>query len=429
MTTHLKKFFLIWKVKELRNSILVVLGLLLLFRFTSHIPIPGVDVEALRRLFASNQYLGLLNMFSGGTYQNFSVTAMGVGPYITASIVIQLLTMVIPRLEEIQKDGESGQRRLNQYMRVLTIPFAALQAYGVIQIMRQGSRGEILANMSMVQMATIIIAMIAGSMFLMWIGEIISEKKVGNGISLIIFAGIVARLPATFSQTVSTFDSSQILTLVSYVLIGIVTIAGVVFITEAQRNIPVTYARFVRGQSASSGGSTTHLPLRVNMGGVIPIIFAVSVILFPPLIAQFFVNAKTAWLAHTASWVVTVSQNRLIYAISYFVLVIFFTYFYTSVIFHPEQIAENLQKQGGYIPGIRPGVPTAQYLQFVTNRILIVGAIFLAVIAVLPLAVSRLTGTQNLVVGGTSLLIVVSVIIETVQQIEAQLVMREYDIS
>jgi preprotein translocase subunit SecY len=428
MTTHLKKLFLIWKVKELRNSILIVLGLLLLFRATAHIPIPGVDVEALRRLFASNQYLGLLNMFSGGTYQNFSVTAMGVGPYITASIVVQLLTMVIPRFEEIQKEGESGQRRLNQYMRILTVPFAALQAYGVIQILRQGSRGAVLGGLSVFQFATIIIAMIAGSMFLMWIGEIISEKKVGNGISLIIFAGIVAGLPSIVQQTASTFDSSQVIMLAAYLLIAVVTIAGVVFITEAQRNIPVTYARFVRG-SSSQGGSNTHLPLRVNMGGVIPIIFAISVILFPPLVAQFFVHAKTAWIAGAAGWIVAVSQDRLVYAISYFVLVIFFTYFYTSVIFHPEQIAENLQKQGGYVPGIRPGVPTAQYLQFVTNRILVVGAVFLAVIAVLPLAVSHLTGTQNLVVGGTSLLIVVSVIIETVQQIEAQLVMREYDVS
>jgi len=428
MTTNLKKLFLIWKVKDLRNSLLTVVALLLLFRATAHLPIPGVDVEALRRLFASNQYLGLLNMFSGGTYQNFAVTAMGVGPYITASIVVQLLTMVIPRFEEIQKEGESGQRRLNQYMRILTVPFAALQAYGVIQILRQGSRGAILPSLSLFQFATIIIAMVAGSMFLMWIGEIISERKVGNGISLIIFSGIIAGLPATIQQTATTFDPSQIIMLAAYLAIGVVTIAGVVFITEAQRNIPVTYARFVRG-SSTMGGASTHLPLRVNMGGVIPIIFAISVILFPPLVAQFFVQAKTVWLAGAANWIVTVSQNRLVYAVSYFVLVIFFTYFYTSVIFHPEQVAENLQKQGGYVPGIRPGVPTAQYLQYVTNRILIVGAIFLAVIAVLPLAVSQLTGTQNLVVGGTSLLIVVSVVIETVQQIEAQLVMREYDVT
>ncbi len=428
MTTHLKKLFLIWKVKDLRNSILLVLGMLVIFRLTTHIPIPGVDVEALRRLFASNQYLGLLNIFSGGTYENFAVTAMGVGPYITASIVIQLLTMVIPRLEEIQKEGESGQRRLNQYMRILTVPFAALQAYGVIQILRQGSQGAVLGSLSAFGFATVIVSMIAGSMFLMWIGEIISEKKVGNGISLIIFAGIVAGLPSIVRQTAVTFDTTQILNLAIFAAIGIVTIAGVVFITEAQRNIPVTYARFVRGQG-SMGGASTHLPLRVNMGGVIPIIFAISVILFPPLIAQFFVNAKTQWLADAASWIMTVTQDPWVYAISYFVLVIFFTYFYTSVIFHPEQIAENLQKQGGYVPGIRPGVPTAQYLQYVINRILVVGAFFLAVIAVLPLAVSHLTGTQNLVIGGTSLLIVVSVVIETVQQIEAQLVMREYDVT
>lgn len=427
MTTHLKKLFQIWKVKEIRNSILAVFGLLIIFRLTSHIPIPGVDIEALRRLFASNQYLSLLNLFSGGTYQNFSVTAMGVGPYITASIIIQLLTMVIPRLEEIQKEGESGQRRLNQYMRILTVPLAALQAYGVIQLLRQGSQGQVLGNVTLFQFATIIIAMIGGSMFLMWIGEVISERKVGNGISLIIFAGIVSRIPATVAQAASTFDSSQVITYISYLLIGVITVAGVIFITEAQRNIPVAYARFVRGQS-TMGGNTTHLPLRVNMGGVIPIIFAVSIILFPPLVAQFFTGAKTVWLANAASWVVTVSQNRLVYAVAYFVLTVFFTFFYTAVIFHPDQIAENLQKQGGYVPGVRPGLPTAQYLQFITNRILIVGAFFLAIIAVLPLAVAQLTGTQNLIVGGTSLLIVVSVIIETVQQIEAQMIMREYDV-
>jgi preprotein translocase subunit SecY len=427
MTTHLKKLAMIWRIKEVRNSILTVLGILLIFRLTSHIPIPGVDIEALRKFFASNQYLGLLNIFSGGTFQNFSVTAMGVGPYITASIIIQLLTMVIPRLEEIQKEGEAGQRRLNQYMRIMTVPLAALQSYGVIRIINQSSRQAILGNLSAYQLITVIISMTAGSMFLMWIGEIISEKKVGNGISLIIFAGIIARLPSMVEQAATTFDATQIITIISYLAIGIVTIAGVVFITEAQRNISVTYARFVRGQS-SGGGATTHLPLRVNMGGVIPIIFAISIILFPPLIAQYLLGAKTAWLAAAASWVYAISKNQLIYAISYFVLVIFFTYFYTAVIFHPEQIAENLQKQGGYIPGIRPGLPTAQYLQYVTNRILLVGAVFLAVIAVLPLAVSQLTGTQNLVIGGTSLLIVVAVIIETVQQIEAQLIMREYDV-
>lgn len=410
----------------MRNSILVVLGILFLFRLTSHIPIPGVDIEALRKFFASNQYLGLLNVFSGGTFQNFSVTAMGVGPYITASIIVQLLTMVIPRLEEIQKEGESGQRRLNQYMRVLAVPLAALQSYGVIKLINQSSRQAILGDLSIYQLATVIVAMTAGSMFLMWIGEIISEKKVGNGISLIIFAGIVARLPAMVQQAATTFDATQIINIVSYLVIGVITIAGVVFITEAQRNIPVTYARFVRGQ-ATTGGSTTHLPLRVNMGGVIPIIFAISIILFPPLIAQYLLGAKTAWLASAASWVYEVSKNQLLYAIAYFILVVFFTYFYTAVIFRPEQVAENLQKQGGYIPGIRPGLPTAQYLQYVINRVLIVGAVFLAAIAVLPLAVSQFTGTQNLVIGGTSLLIVVSVIIETVHQIEAQMIMREYD--
>jgi preprotein translocase subunit SecY len=303
-----------------------------------------------------------------------------------------------------------------------------LQSYGVIQLLRQGTNSQVLGDLTPFHYATTLITLTGGSMFLMWLGEIISERKVGNGISLIIFAGIISRLPNLVQQAAVTFDASQIITLLSYLAIGVVTIAGVVFITEAQRNIPVTYARFMRGQS-SVGGSTTHLPLRVNMGGVIPIIFAISVILFPPLIAQFFINAKTVWLANFAGWVVAVSQNRLIYAISYFVLVVFFTFFYTAVIFRPDTIAENLQKQGGYVPGIRPGLPTAQYLQHVVNRVLIVGAFFLAVIAVLPLAVSQLTGTNNLIIGGTSLLIVVSVIIETVQQIESQLVMREYELS
>ncbi len=428
MTNHLKKLLFVWKVKEIRTSILLVLGLLLLFRLTAHIPIPGVDVENLRRFFSSNQYLGLLNIFSGGTYENFSVVAMGVGPYITASIIIQLLTMVIPRLEEIQKEGEQGQRRLNQYMRILTVPLAVLQSYGVIQLLKQSTQNSVIGDLTAFRLATMLITLTAGSMFLMWIGEIISQRKVGNGISLLIFAGIVSALPGVVQQAAVTFDSSQLITIISYLAIGIVTIAGVVFITEAQRNIPVTYARFVRGQS-TYGGATTHLPLRVNMGGVIPIIFAISVILFPPLVAQFFVNAKTAWLGSAAQWTISVSQNQLVYAISYFVLVVFFTYFYTAVIFRPDQIAENLQKQGGYIPGIRPGIPTAQYLQYVVNRVLIVGALFLAIIAVLPLAVSQLTGTTNLIVGGTSLLIVVSVVIETVQQIESQMVMREYDVT
>jgi preprotein translocase subunit SecY len=260
----------------------------------------------------------------------------------------------------------------------------------------------------------------------MWIGELISEKKVGNGISLLIFAGIVANIPGAISRTLAVFDPSQIFNLILFAIIAIITIVGIIILTEGQRNIPISYAKQVRG-TRMYGGMSTHLPLRVSMAGVIPIIFAISIILFPPMIAQFFVHAKTFWLASAAEWVINIFRNQLFYAILYFILVFGFTYFYTAVIFHPDQVAENLQKHGGFIPGIRPGRPTALYLQYVVNRIIFAGALFLAAIAVLPLGMRWITGLQTLVIGGTSVLIVVSVIIETIRQIDAQLTMREYE--
>lgn len=420
-----EKIFQIWKIKDLRQNILFVIGALVLFRLVAHIPVPGVDVLALRKFFQSNQILGLMNIFSGGTMENFSVIMLGVAPYITASIIFQLLTMIVPSLEEMSKEGESGRRRLNQYTRLLTVPLAFLQSYGMIMLLKQSARG-IIGDMDLFRLATTMLTITAGTIFLMWLGELISEKRVGNGISLLIFAGIISALPGTVQQILVTFDQSQLIQLIIFAIIAVITIVGVVFITEGQRNVPVSYARQVRG-NRTYGGSVTHLPLRVNMAGVIPIIFAISVILFPPMVAQFFARARTAWIAEVAQWTMNLFNNQIFYGILYFILVVAFSYFYTAVIFHPVKIAENLQKQGGFIPGIRPGRLTAEYLQYTVNRILLAGALFLGLIAVLPLTMQWITNTRTMIIGGASLLIVVSVVIETVRQIESQLMMRKYE--
>lgn len=414
----------IWKTKELRDSVLFVLAMLVVFRIATHVPIPGIDVQNLKAFFDSNQVLGLLNIFSGGTMEQFSVVTLGVGPYITASIIFQLLGMIVPRLEEMQKET-GGQERINQYTRVATVPLALLQSYGMLSLLRQSSLG-IIGDMTRFDWAVALSAMTAGTLFLVWIGELISERKIGNGVSILIFANIVSRVPSLIQQAAVTYDSTQLFTWIAFAAIGAATIAGVVFITEAQRNVPVIYAKRMRG-AKMFGGVQTFLPLRVNMAGVIPIIFAISIILFPPMIAQFFIHAKTEAVVKAAQAVISFFQGQLAYGIMYFVLVFLFTYFYTAVVFHPEQVAENLQKQGGFVPGIRPGRPTAEYIMKTLNRITPAGAGFLAVIAVLPLAVQQLTGSQSLVVGGTSLLIVVSVAIEIVKQLKSQLTMREYE--
>lgn len=420
----LAKLEQIWKAKDLRNSVLFVLVMLVVFRLAAHIPVPGVDATALKNLFSSNQILGLMNIFSGGGMENFSIVMMGIAPYITSSIIFQLLGMIVPSIEEMQKE-ESGRQKINTWTRWATVPLAAMQAYGMITLLQRSNQG-ILGDISAFDFGAIILTITAGTIFLMWIGELISEKKIGNGISLLIFAGIVAGIWQQVQQFILTFDQTQIFTVVGFVVITILTVVGVVIINEGQRNIPVQYARQIRGNRAF-GGSSTHLPLRVNMAGVIPIIFAISVVLFPPMIAQFFIHAKTTWIAAMAAKTIELFNNQLIYGIIYFVLVFAFTYFYTEVIFHPDQISENLQKQGGFIPGIRPGNPTRDYLAYTSHRIIFFGALFLSLIATLPLIMQYFTGIQSMAIGGTSLLIVVSVVIETVKQIESQLTMREYD--
>ncbi len=398
--------------------------MLVIFRIAAHIPVPGIDAAALAQVFTKNQFLGLLNIFSGGTLKSFSVVAMGVMPYITASIIFQLLGMIVPSFDEMQKE-ESGRQKINMWTRWLTVPLCLIQAYSLILLLSR--QGQFFIGAPTTTIILAMISMTAGTIFLMWIGELISEKNIGNGVSIIILAGIVAGLPTTLSQSLAVYDQSQLVTLILFVAVVLVTVIGIVIMNEAERNIPVQYARHIQG-SRLAGGSSSHIPIRLNMGGVIPIIFAISIILFPTVLAQFFLNAKTAFLRNAATHVLQVFQNQLFYGIAYFVLVFLFAYFYTAVIFHPEQVAENIQKQGGFIPGIRPGKHTADYLNFVTNRLLLLGATFLAVIAVLPLVVQHFTGSQSMVIGGTSVLIIVAVVIDSVKQIEAQLTMREYDL-
>ncbi len=410
----------IWKVKEIRKSIFFVFCMLVLYRIVANIPIPGVDPQGLKQIFDSNQLLGLINVFSGGGISNFSIVAMGVAPYITSSIIYQLLVMIVPRLEALSKEPD-GQQRINKYTRITTIPLAIIQAFGLITLFSQSGLGAVI-HLNTIQTITAIIIMTAGTIFLMWLGELISERKIGNGISLIIFAGIVATLPQTIQRTLYLFDKTQLTSLIVFLVISLVTIIAVVYMTEGQRNIPVSYARNVRGMGKS------FLPLRVNQAGVIPIIFAISIILFPPLIAQFFLRARSESLVAASNWVIELFQNQTFYGILYFLLVVGFTYFYTAVVFHPERIAENLQKQGGFVPGIRPGKNTEHYLNMVMNRITFAGALFLGMIAILPLVSQNIVGAQQqLVIGGTSLLIVVSVVIESMKQIDAQLTMRDYD--
>lgn len=416
----------IWKATDVRNSIFYVLALLVVFRIAAHIPVPGINASDLQQYFQSNQVLGMLDLFSGGAMQNFSVVMLGVGPYITSSIIFQLLVMVVPKLEALQNEGEYGRGKINQWTRMLTVPLAAIQGYSFIRLISAQTQGRLLSDISAFQFITAIIIITAGTVFLMWLGELITEKHIGNGVSLIIFAGIVSRLPGAIRNTFIAFDNTMVLSLVIFVVVSLITIAAIVIITEGTRNIPVSYARHVVGQR-NVGGVKTHLPLRVNQAGVIPIIFAISVIIFPPMVAQFFERSQVAWVASSALWVKDLFANQLFYGIFYFIMVVLFTFFYTSVIFKPTQIAENLQKQGGFIPGIRPGRHTADYLNTVMLRIVLVGAIFLGIIAILPLIVGPLTGIVTLSIGGTSLLIVVAVVIETVNQIDAQLVMRDYE--
>lgn len=415
----------IWRIREIRYSILFVLLGITIFRIAAHIPVPGISTTGLSALLAGNQFLGLLNVFSGGTLESFSVVALGVAPYITASIIFQLLGMIFPSVEEMQKE-EQGRQKINRWTRFATVPLALLQGYAILKLIgQQGAQFGVNISLTGFEWVTALVCMVAGTIFLMWIGELISERKIGNGLSIMIFAGIIAGLPSFIGQLAATYTSSQLVDVIIFVVLALVTVIGVVYISEGQRNIPVQYAR---GARLGATKVQSSLPLRVNMVGMIPIIFAVSIVTLPPILAQFFLEARTQFLRDAATFVIQLFSNQLFYGILYFVLVFAFTFFYASIVFRPEQVAENLQKQGGFVPGIRPGVQTAEYFQWVVNRILLTGALFLALIAVLPIIVQEITGASNLVIGGSSVIIVVSVVIDMIKQIESQVSMRSYDV-
>lgn len=409
--------------RQIRNKILFVIGSLLVFRLLSTVPIPGVDVLQLNRFLSNNQFFGILNIFSGGGLSNLSIIMLGVGPYITSSIIMQLLTIMVPALKRMyQEEGEIGRKKFTQYSRVFTVIFAAIQGFSLLAILENQA---ILGELTNFERITNLVIVIAGAVLTMWIGELMSEFGIGNGVSMIIFAGIVANLPAKISQMVFTFDVSQLPVYLGFLVVSLLVIAGVVFVTEAERPISVTYAKQVRGNKVYGGGNT-YLPLRMNQAGVMPIIFALSILLLPQIAGNMLVNSSNATIKSIALSLQGFSQTSLIYGILYFIFVFLFTYFYTAVTFDPDQLATNLQKNGAFIPGVRPGASTREYVSKVLTRITLFGALFLGFIAVLPIIAQNLSGITTVALGGTSLLIVVSVVLDLIKKVDAQLSMREY---
>ncbi len=423
MKNFFNKLTLVLQDKTLRQRILFTLFALVLFRVFAAIPIPGVDHNRLAQFFSSNEFFGLLNIFSGGGLSQLSIVMLGVGPYITGSIILQLLTIMSPKLKEMyQEEGEAGRRKFAQYGRLVTIPLALVQAFSFIKILQSQ---QILDHMSGLALTTDLIVIAAGSVMLMWVGELISEYGIGNGVSLIIFAGIVASLPTTLGQLVFSFDASQLPIYLAFAVVAAIVVIGVVIITEAERPIPVTYAKQVRGTRVY-GGTSTYLPLRINQAGVIPIIFALSILLFPQMILRFLQNSTVAIVKSVSVAILGVLANSWFYAIAYFLLVFIFTYFYTAVTFDPDQISTNLQKNGAFIPGVRPGKSTSDHISRILTRLTLVGALFLGLIAILPLIMKGITGITAVSIGGTALLIVVSVVIDLIKKIDAQVSIREY---
>jgi preprotein translocase subunit SecY len=413
------------KLPDLRRKLIFTLVILVIVRLAAHVPVPGIDTVALRNIFEANQLLGLLDMFSGGAMSNFSVMAMGVYPYITATIIIQLLQPIIPALEELSKEGEAGQNKLNQYMLLMTIPLAFLHGFGQATLLERGgaltnfglSRATLLPTLATLATLT------AGTMFAIWLGELIDEQGIGNGMSLIIFSGIVADIPGR----VGSLLLSNPVGLFFFLLVTAVTIVAIIFIQEGQRRVPVQYAKRVRGTKIY-GGQSTHIPLQVNSAGMIPLIFSVSIMLLPGVVASYLVDSEITWLASIATTVAAIFNSEgTIYWVLYFVLVIGFTYFYTDMVFQQQNLAEMLQRQGGFVPGIRPGKRTADYLSGVLRRITLVGAVFLGVIAILPFLIGGISGTGQMLVTSTGLLIVVGTVLDTMKQLEAQLLMRHYE--
>lgn len=423
METLIHKLKMIVQDSTLRRRVLFVLVALVIFRLLANIPIPAAAGQNLGALLSNDQALGFLNLITGGGLSAVSIVMLGVGPYITASIIMQLLTMMSPKIKAMQsEEGEVGRRKMTQYSRLLTVPLAVVQGYGLLAYLSQKG---ILVGLTPFEIFTNTIIVAAGSILLMWIGELISEFGIGNGVSLLIFAGIVSSIPATIGQLLFTFDVSQIPVYLAASVATLFLVVAVVYMTEAERPVPVTYAKQVRGNH-TTGGTMTYLPLRVNQAGVIPIIFALSILVFPTVIANALSTMGNGSVQSIAIFVQKVLANGWINGALYFILVFVFTFFYTAVTFDPESISNNLQKNGAFIPGIRPGTATAEYLSKILTRITLVGAVFLGAIAVLPLAMQSLTNIASLSIGGTALLIVVSVVLDLVKKIDAQITMREY---
>lgn len=425
----MNKLLLVFKqsfsVPGIRKRIFVTAALVIVFRAIAHIPASGINQEAIRSFFAASPLLSLLDLFSGGTLANFSIMALGLGPYINASIILQLMTLVVPSLEELSKEGESGQEKINQYTRFLTVPLAIFQSAVMYTLL---VRSGIITSLPLPSLVGLVATMTAGTMIAVWLGDLITEFGLGQGISILIFVGIVARLPINVWQNLSTSSSSAILPNLGLLLVGFAILVVIIVVNEATRRIPIHYARKSRSLTPAAGFQESYLPLRLNQAGVIPIIFAVSLVLLPSVLTQFLSGVDDPVVSRIAGTVSQVlSPGSGLYSLIYFVLVFGFTFFYTFVVFNPEKIAENLRVRGGFIPGIRPGSSTVGYLKTVLNRITVVGAIFLGVVAVLPNLIQPYVGQNAVVVGGTGILIVVSVILEVTRDLEGKLVMQRYD--
>jgi preprotein translocase subunit SecY len=423
MQTFFHKLKVIVTEPAIRNRVLFVLGALVVFRALAAIPIPGVDQNVLEQFFANNQFLGLLNIFSGGGLANLSIVMLGVGPFITASIIMQLMTVMSPTMKSMySEEGEAGRAKFTQYSRMLTLPLAILQGFGFLTLLE--SQG-VIAGLSTFDFIVNVILIVAGSVLLMWIGELATEYGIGNGVSIIIFAGIVASFPATIGQLTYTYDPAQLPLYIGFVLVAIAIIFAVVYMTEAERPVPVTYAKQSRG-GKTYGSTTSYVPLRLNQAGVIPIIFALSIILFPQMVLNILSAFNLSWVPRANEIVTGFINNQFAYGVTYFVLVFLFTFFYTAVTFDPDAMSKNLQRSGAFIPGIRPGASTAEYLGNVVTRLTLVGALFLGVIAVLPIGMQILTGVAALAIGGTAILIVVNVVLDLLRRLDAQISLREY---
>lgn len=413
-----------WSIRELRTRILVTAGIFLVFRFLGHIPVPGVDIVRLQGLFEQSQFLGLIDIFSGGTLANFSLMAIGINPYITSSIIMQLATFLFPKLKALSKDGEAGRAQINQYTRLLSLPVAVMQSMSVLAIL---NTQQLVQTSDPLLLTAMISSLVAGSMILVWLGELVTQHGIGNGISMVIFAGIVGRIPISIAQTFQLSDTLNIAAVLGVVGVGALLIGVMVAMNEAVRKVQMQYARRVRG-SRTYGGELTYLPLKLNAAGVLPIIFALSVMLLPDILIRLLQQSGQEVLLQIAAQVAPLANPAsFVYSAVYFGMVVAFTYFSSMVFFNPEELADDLKKSGAFIPGIRPGKPTEQYLGAVMNRITLAGAIFLGSIAILPTVAQNLTGLSTLSVGGTGVLIVVSVVLETAKQVRALVVAQNYD--